>query len=194
MGLFDFFRKNRGTDESAMITENPSPEQTAFADAVLATIGPTVEKFGFRRIEVDIETYWTRIIFCKDKQYINILSTSYPTDYPNYYDIIFSEGKRRKSGFYWRSITTLRLAKIIDPSITAFTYNFPFGDLIKVSVETANEDLLKYGASFLKGDLSIFYQAQKVLDQEIAAYEFGKTGDLKTSKFDKSGVYQIRES
>jgi hypothetical protein len=191
MGVFDLFRKNNNSDENAIRIEDARPEQTAFADAVLATIGPTVEQFGFRRIEVDIETYWTRIIFCKGKQYINILSTSYPTDYPNYYDIIFSEGQRRKSGFYWRSITTLRLAKIIDPSITAFTYNFPYGDLIKVSIETANEDLLKYGASFLKGDLSIFYQAQKVLDQEIAAYEFGKIGDSKTSKFDDSGIYQI---
>lgn len=73
-------------------TSKPSPEHTLFADTVLEFISPTVEKFGFVRHRIEIEAYLTTIIFRKDKQYIKVSGSTYPTDYPYSYNIILGEG------------------------------------------------------------------------------------------------------
>ena len=180
-------------EDSSQNIENPRPEQTAFAESVLSIIGPTAEKFGFKKILVEIKTYWSVIVFRKGKLYVKIASTSYPTDYPNYYDVILGEGKSHSSGNYWNSVTTLRLAKIIDPAKNAVTYNFPYDDRVKMSIEAANKDLIKYGLSFLSGDLSVFSRVRKKVNEELASYNIAEI-DFKPVKFDESGIYQIHES
>ncbi len=186
MGLFGFFRKNRRRGENAIVTENPSPEQTAFAESVLSIIAQTMAEGGFKRDKVEIKTYSTTIVFRKGKRYVKISSTSYPTDYPYHYDLDLGEGDSDNFFEYdWNSVSLARVAKIIDPHKKIDNYNFPVGDpafekKIKFSVENTNRDLLKYGASFLEGDLSIFYQARKEVNIEREPY--------KISVPDKNGV------
>jgi hypothetical protein len=142
-----------------------------------------MEKFGFKRILIEVDNYNATIVFRKHKRYIKILSTSYPTDYPYYYNIILGKGDSENFFEYdWNSVAVLRLAPINDSSITAYSYSFPYGDKVKFSVEAANRDLLKYGLSFLKGDLSIFYEARKKANEEREPY--------KISTADQNGVYQ----
>jgi len=186
MGLFGFFRKNRGTVESAIITENPSPEQTAFAENILSIVEQTMAKSGFKRDKAEIKTYSTTIVFRNGKRYVKISSSSYPTDYPYFYNLVLGEGDSNDFFEYdWNSVSITSLAKIIEPLKKAHSYNFPVGDpafdkKIKFSVENTNRDLLKYGASFLAGDLSIFYQARKQVNNGREPY--------KMSVPDKNGV------
>src|SRR5688572_31196546 len=77
MGIFDFFKRNKKPKPE---TGKPSPEQVVFSDTVLEIIGPAVEKFGFLRHRVEIEEYFTRIIFRNGKLYIRINGTTFPTD------------------------------------------------------------------------------------------------------------------
>jgi hypothetical protein len=177
MGLFGFFGKNRRRHKNAIIAENPSTEQTAFAESVLSIMTQTMLEKGFERDKAEIKTYSTTIVFRKGKRYVKISSTSYPTDYPYCYFLVLGEGDSDNFFEYdWNSVSIAGLAKIIDPHKKIHSYNFPVGDpafdkTIKFSVENANQDLLKYGASFLEGDLSIFYQARKDVNNQREPYK-----------------------
>jgi hypothetical protein len=92
MGLLDFFKKNNKSKTETVKTEKPSLEQILFADTVLEIISPAVETFGFVRHRTEIETYSSTIIFRKDRQYIKISGSTYPTDYPYSYNIILGDG------------------------------------------------------------------------------------------------------
>ena len=86
-------------------TSKPSPEQTLFADNVLEIISPTVETFGFVRHRTEIENHFTTIIFRKDKQYIKINGSTYPTRYPYSYNLILGDGDSEDfSEWDWNSI------------------------------------------------------------------------------------------
>jgi len=176
MGVFNFFRRNKTPGENSISKAEPSAEQTVFADIALSIIGPTVESFGFKRFTTEVKTYSTTIVFRKGKRYIKISSTSYPTDYPYFYDLILGEGNSDDFFEYdWNSVSITSLAEIIDPLKKIHSYNFPVGDpafdkRIKLSVENANLDLVKYGSGFLEGDLSIFYQARKEVNTKREPY------------------------
>lgn len=87
MGIFDLFKRNKKTIRN----ERSSSEQVAFAESVLLIISPTIEKFGFKRVEKTIKEYSTTITFRKRDQYIKVENSSYPTDYPYYYFIVLGE-------------------------------------------------------------------------------------------------------
>ena len=97
MGILDFFKRDKKSKTEKVKTNKPSPEQTLFADTVLEIISPTVEQFGFVRHRTEIETHFTTIIFRKDKQYIKVSGSTYPTDYLYSYNIVLGEGEDRKS-------------------------------------------------------------------------------------------------
>ena len=174
-----------------IITENPSPEQVAFAESVLSIVEQTMAKSDFKRDKAEIKTYSTTIVFRKGKRYVKISSSSYPTDYPYCFNLVLGEGDSNNFFEYdWNSVSIAVMAKIIDPLKKINDYNFPVGDpafdkTIKLSVENANRDLLKYGVSFLKGDLSIFYQARKDVNNQRDPYRI--------SAPDRNGVYKTTD-
>ncbi|HTI61021.1 hypothetical protein [Mucilaginibacter sp.] len=184
MGIFDLFKRNKKTIRN----ERSSSEQVAFAESVLLIISPTIEKFGFKRVEKTIKEYSTTITFRKRDQYIKVENSSYPTDYPYYYFIVLGEGSSDDFFEYdWNSVSLAALANIVDPTSDEISYWFPLGDskfaeTIKESIEKANQDILKYGATFLDGDLSMFYQARKKANEGREPY--------KISKMDENGAYQ----
>ena len=69
------------------------------------------------------------------------------------------------------------LAQIIVPKIKVGSYDFPFNDNVENSVKNANKDLLLYGETFLKGDLSVFYEARKKINQKRQPYKIHKRNE-----------------
>src|SRR5688500_17913670 len=109
MGIFDFFKRKKKIEPAA---GKPSPEQILFSGTVLDIMSPTFEKFGFSRHRVEVEEYFTTIIFRNGKRYIKISGTTYPTDYPYSYNVILGEGDSEE--FYewdWNSIALWQLKK-----------------------------------------------------------------------------------
>lgn len=183
MGLFDFFRRNKKIKPGP---GKPSPEQILFSNTVLEIISPTVEKFGFLKHRVEVEEYFTTIIFRNDKRYIKISGTTFPTDYPYHYNIILGEGD--SEDFYewdWNSIALWQLKQKIDPASEAQEFDFPWGDDVKNSVSNANQELLQYGNKFLEGDLALFYETRSEVNQAREPY--------KIHRRDEDGIYKTTD-
>ena len=157
-------------------------EQILFAENILKIFAPTVEAFGFIRHRVEIESHFTTIIFRKNKQYIKISSSTYPTDYPYCYNVILGEGDSEE--FYewdWNSTALWRLKVKTDPK--AKEYDFPHENKIKCSVENANKELQEYGDTFLNGSLTSFYEARSEQNKNREPYKIhlpGKNGYCRT--------------
>lgn len=172
MGILDFFRRNKKFKTETVKTKRPSPEQILFAETVLEVISPTVEKFGFIRHRTEIETHFTTITFRKGKQYIKISGSTYPTDYPYSYNIILGEGDSEEFLEYdWNSIALWRLKTKIDPAAKAKEYEFPLGTKVKYNVSNANKELLQYGATFLNGELPLFYETRSEQNRGRESYK-----------------------
>ena len=155
MGIFDFFKKKARPKE-------PSPEQTIFVDSALEIVTPSVLKFGFQFHRKKIEGYFSTIIYRKENMYIKISSSTYPTDYPSHYNLILGDGDSDE--FFesdWNSIPLWRLKNLIKKNSDASEYEFPYVDAVKLNLEHANSELLKYAITFLNGDLNLFREALK---------------------------------
>ena len=196
MELLDFFKRNKKSKTETVKTSKPSPEHILFADTVLEIITPTVEKFGFVRHRTEIEEHFTTIIFRKDKQYIKISGSTYPTDYPYSYNVILGEGD--SEDFYewdWNSIALWRLKTKIDPKAKAKEFEFPYGDKVKFSIANADKELLKYADTFLRGDLTFFYETRSAQNKSREPYKIhtpDKEGNYKTTD-EKKSVEQKRK-
>jgi hypothetical protein len=190
MGILDFFKRNNKSKTETVKTSKPSPEQTLFADIVLEIITPTVEKFVFQRHKTEIEEYFTTVIFRKDKQYIKISGSTYPTDYPYSYNVILGEGDSEDVYEWdWNSIALWRLKAKIDSKAKAKEFEFPYGDKVKFSVSNANEELLKYADTFLRGDLTLFHETRSEQNKDREPYKIltpDKDGNYKATDEQKS--------
>ena len=165
-----------------MRNEKSSPEQERFAEFVIKIISPTVEQFEFELHKNEVENYSTTIVWRRGSQYVKIESTTYPPD-GLYYNIVLGEGDSDDFFEYdWNSVAIWALAQITAPKAKVVSYDFPFGDNVKNSVKNANKDLLLYGETFLKGDLTVFYEARKKINKKRQPYKIHKPN--------KNGVYE----
>jgi len=172
MGILDFLKRINKTKTEDIETEKPSPEQTLFVQTVLEIINPIVEKSGFKRQKTIVKTYSSSIVWRKDKQYIKVQSTNYPTDYPYYYNIVLGEGDSENFLEYdWNSIALWRLKKMIDPAAAAQEYEFPLVDEMKFSISNAKTELLQYADTFLNGDLTLFYKTRSEQNKDRTPYK-----------------------
>lgn len=185
MGLLGFFKRNKRTKTETLKASKPSTEHILFANTVLEIITPTVDKFGFVRHRTEIEEHFTTIIFRKGKQYIKISGSTYPTDYPYSYNIILGEGD--SEDFYewdWNSIALWRLKTKIDTKAKAKEFEFPYGDKVKFSIANAEKELLQYADTFLRGDLTLFYETRSDQNKSREPYKVhisDKEGNYKTT-------------
>ena len=182
MKLLDFFKQHTKLKTEIVKTTKPSPEHILFANTVLEVINPTLEKFGFSRHRTEIEKNNTTIVFRKDNQYIKVNGSTYPTDYPYSYNIILGEGD--SEDFFecdWNSISLWLLKMKIESNTDAKEFEFPFGDKVNFSINHANKELLKYGETFLHGDLTLFYKTRSELNKNREPYKIYST--------DKDGNY-----
>ncbi|MEH1009463.1 hypothetical protein VDP25_17120 [Winogradskyella sp. ECml5-4] len=188
MGIFDFIKGNKKAKSEK--TEKPSPEQKLFSEKAMEIVIPTFEKFGYIKHRIEIGKHSSIIIYRKENQYLKISSTTYPTDYPYCYNIIFGEGDSEDVLEYdWNSIALWRFKKIIEPKSKASEYEFPTKKGVEPSLENANNELLKYGLTFLNGDLNLFHEIRKEQNQNREPYKIyspDKNGKYQTSYEPKS--------
>jgi len=185
MGILDFFIRNKKSKTETVKTKKPSPEQILFADTVLEVISPTIEQFGFARHRTEIETHLTIIVFRKDKQYIKISGSTYPTDYPYSYNLILGEGESEDFlEWDWNSVALWRLKAKIDPTAKGKEYEFPLGDKVKFSIANASKELLRYADTFLQGDLTLLYEVRSEQNKGREPYKIhtpDKNGNYTTA-------------
>lgn len=188
MGIFDFIKGiKKAKSEKA---EKPSPEQKLFSKKAMEIVIPTFEQFGFKKHRIEIGKYGSIIIYRKNKQYLKITGSTYPTDYPYSYNIILGEGDSEDVYEYdWNSIAIWRFKDRIELKSKATEYEFPTKKEVESSFANANAELLKYGQTFLNGDLNLFHEIRKELNQKREPYKIYSTdenGKYKTSNDSKS--------
>jgi hypothetical protein len=171
MDFLKYFRKDLKLKNKVVDNPEPSSEQLHFAETVLNLVDPTVEKFGFMRISTNIRTYSTSIIYRKAEQYVKVSSTTYPTDYPYFFNITLGEGDSEDFLEYdWNSITICIIKNSIE-KIETNEFDFPYKDDVKPSIENAVADLLKYGGTFLKGDMTLFREVRSQFNELREPYK-----------------------
>jgi len=194
MGIFDFIKGNKKAKSEK--TEKPSPEQKLFSEKAMEIVIPTFEQFGFKKHRIEIGKHSSTIIYRKEKQYLKISSNTYPRDYPYHYNIILGEGD--SDDFFewdWNSVALWRFKKEIKPELKASEYEFPTDKGIEPSLNNANSELLKYGMTFLNGELELFYKIRKVQNKDREPYKVhspDENGKYKTS-FEPKSVEQKKK-
>jgi len=183
MGLFDAFKK-KNTKKNK--DKEPSPEHIAFSDSIKEIVGPTLEQYGFKFHRQEIERWFTTIIYRKEQQYIKISGSTHWHDYPDSFNVILGEGDSEDFFEYdWNSVALWRLKETIEPTTKAKEYSFPRGEAIPHSVSNANDEILKYGLTFLKGDLTLFFETRKNQNKDREPYKIHSP--------DKHGNYQTTD-
>jgi hypothetical protein len=184
MNILKFFKQNGKAKNETVETGKASTEHILFAEKTLEILSSNIESFGFERTKTKIEKYFTEIIYKKDKRYIKISGSTYPTDYPYCYNIIFGEGDSENfPETDWNSIALWELKKFIEPNSVAKEYEFPFNEKVKFSLENANVDLLKFGITFLNGEMEKFYEVRKEQNMKREPYKIhskDENGNYKT--------------
>ncbi len=182
MQLFNFFRRKK--KENQEIKEVPSPEQQEFSNTVVKIFTSFLNDNGFALIKVEVKEYSATITFRKGTQYIRISSSTYPTDYPYFYNVILGDGDSEDFFEYdWNSVALWRLKQKVEPDTKAQEYSFPYGDDLIHSLRHAKDDLTKYGDKFLQGDLVLFIAVRKEQNQNREPYRI--------SYVDENGKRQI---
>jgi len=184
MGLFDFFKRNKQIKTEQTKTAKPSEEQILFTETVLVILGPEIEKFGFNRHRTETKEYSSVIIWRRENQYIKVDSTTYPTDYPFFYSLVFGEGDSENFFEYdWNGASlTCFINKLED--VKSFEPDFPTKDNMKNSITQTLIDLQKYGQTFLNNDLTLFYQIRSDINKSREPYKIhspDKDGNYKTT-------------
>jgi hypothetical protein len=171
MNYLNFFKKNKPNLKEVITLDKPRPEQIKFANTVLEIFNPTLESYGFIRTEIKVTEYSTKIIFRKEKQYIKIEGTTYPTDYPHWYDILLGEDITSKELNIWDWVTLYQLKNKIECNNLSSEYNFPFKGEEESNIINAKNELTKYARSFLNGDMVLFYQTRSRLNKERGPFK-----------------------
>jgi len=89
----------------------------------------------------------------------------------------------------WNSVAIWALARVTNPDTEVVSYDFPYDDKVKPSVEKANEHLLAYGQTFLDEDMTTFYEARKMINKDRKPYKIhspDKDGNYQTTDQSKS--------
>ncbi|WP_223551666.1 hypothetical protein [Aestuariivivens sp. NBU2969] len=159
MGIFDFLKPG---DNYIL-----SRKHISFSKLALEIIGNPLEKSGFKFYRKKVETYFTTIIWTKEKQYAKLSASDFPTDYPYSFDIILGEGNC--DDFFeseWDSISISDIQRLSEPNRKYNGYDFPKKSEFRASLEKAKEDLIEFGNGFLNGDLELFYEARILTNGE----------------------------
>jgi|SRR5215218_7361030 len=183
MSLFNFFKHKKKASENE--SKMPSIEQQEFSDAAVEIFTPVLVSKGFSLTKNEVEKYFTHITFRKGTQYIKIIGDTWPTSYPWGFNVILGEGDSETFLEYdWNSIGLWQLKLRTDPSAKETNYGFRYdGKVILDHLIQAKDDLLKYGNSFLHGDLTLFLETRKSINQQRDPYRI--------SYVDENGDRQI---
>ena len=194
MGIFDFIKSKKKAKSEK--TEKPSPEQKLFSEKAMEIVIPTFEHFGFKKHRIEIGKHSSIIIYRKNNQYLKISSTTYPTDYPYCYNIIFGDGDSEDVFEYdWNSVALWRFKTEIEPKSKASEYKFPTKKGVEPSLKNANTELKKDGLTFLNGEMDLFYKIRQEQNQNREPYKIyspDENGKYQTS-FEPKSVEQKKK-
>ena len=139
-----------------------SEEQIEFANRAIEIFNPVFKNYGFKLFHFNVTTYGSKIIWIKNNCYIELSSNTHPHDVPNNYGILLGEFKGDFFQYDDEDCVGLWLLKAIQDNLEKVADTpFPIGEEIDLSLNQTKDELLKYGKSFLNGDLTDFYYARK---------------------------------
>lgn len=145
---------------------------------------PEIKKFGFNRHRTETKEYSSVIIWRRENQYIKVDSTTYATDYPFFYSLVFGEGDSENFFEYDWNVASLTCFKNKLEDVKCFEPDFPTKDNMKKSITQTLIDLQKYGQTFLNNDLTLFYQVRSDINKSREPYKIhspDKDGNYKTT-------------
>jgi hypothetical protein len=142
-----------------------------FGRIVMASFKEALAHYGFKRELKETNKYSCKIIYGNGSRYIEIYANIHPRDYPPYSNIILGEGGRDFFESDWNSIALWRLKNYIQKEDHAFEYSLVEPLHLTVLLNTALDDLLKYGKSFLSGDLTLFYEVRANQNKDREPYK-----------------------
>lgn len=160
MGLKDIFKK-----------EKPSKDLKLFADKTIETFNDLMHQHGFKLSIKNVEQYFCSIIYVKGDNYVKIFANIHWHDYPYYYNVILGNGKTVWPDNEWNSVAIWQLKKHIDTASDANVYSLLKFDGIVHSLNNAKNELEKYGADFLKGDLDLFKKVRAEVNRQREPYK-----------------------
>lgn len=154
-------KKSDVSTENQVNYERTSQEQVDFANGAIEIFNPVMKQFGFDLLNLKVTEYSTSIIWIKGKCYLEIRGNTHPHDSPNYYGIALGEFKEEYFHYSELDCVGLWQLKAIQDSLDKVSDTpFPFGANIQLSLIQTRDELLKYGKTFLQGDLTHFYFAR----------------------------------
>jgi hypothetical protein len=160
MGLKDIFKK-----------EKPSKDLKLFADITIKVFNELMHGHGFKLLSKKVEQYFCTIIYVKGDNYVKIFANIHWHDYPSYYNVILGDGKTDWPDNDWNSVAIWHLKKHIDPASNAKEYSLLKFDGIEHSLDNAKNELEKYGADFLKGNLDLLKKVRAEVNQQREPYK-----------------------
>ena len=154
-------KDSKVTSDQTTNYEVTSEEQIDFVNGAIEILNPVLRQFGFKLLKLKVTEYGSTIIWIKNKLYIDLGGNTHPHDAPNYYGIALGEFKGDHYHYADLDCVGLWRLKAIQENLDKVNDTlFPFGADIKPSLIQTKDDLLKYGKSFLEGDMTEFYNAR----------------------------------
>ena len=154
-----FFQQHPPSETEVVELKDASPEHLDFANAVLEVFDPIARKWEFTRQETRVTELYTQIRFLKENQGFTIVASTDDQDRPSNYNVIL-DGRHPREG-NWYSFALWRLMRDAGVKAYATEYAFPTRENITPSLEVAANDLLRFGRSFLEGDLQLFEMSRR---------------------------------
>jgi hypothetical protein len=180
MNKIEYFNRNKKLKSEKIKLLKASQEHLNFVNYALEIFSTPLEEYGFIRQKTEIEQYFSSITFKKLTSYIKIQSTTHPRDMNDCYNIILGDGD--SEDFYeldWNSVSLWKIKKFLEPNVNAHEYSFPHGEKAEYSLKNGLNELLKYGQTFINGDLNTFVEVRKNYNKNrepYKIYEPGKNG------------------
>lgn len=161
-----------------------------FSKLIFDNFSEFLKQYGFQYIRKRIEKYFCEIIYAKQKLYISFEANIHPRDYPPYFNILLGEGSIGWPDYDWNNIALWHFIKQTKEKNSIQEYSLEDSSKLEKNLERAKRDLIKYGRSFLNGDLSYFYQIRKGLNKDREPYRIStknKDGSY-SEKYDKESI------
>lgn len=146
--------------------------------------GPLGER-GFKRESKRTDAYSCNIFYGKEDRYVMIRANIHPRDHPPHFNIILGEGSRKFPESDWNSVALWRVKNLIEKSDRGAEYGLEEPNAIEDVLAEALSDLLKFGESFLSGELKTFRQARSTQNKNRLPYQVYSP--------EKDGKYTVRD-
>jgi hypothetical protein len=160
-------------------------EMKKFTRLAIDMFTDTLAERGFKRESKRTDAYSCNIFYGKEDRYVMIRANIHPRDYPPHFNIILGEGSREFPESDWNSVALWRVKNLIEKSDRGAEYGLEEPNAMEDALAEALSDLLKFGESFLSGELKTFRQARSAQNKNRPPYQVHSP--------DKDGKYTVRD-